>query len=219
MTRLFRLAVRLYPAWWRRRYARELEALLEDMQPGWRGLFDVVMGAFAMQITTVRSIPVVCALAGAVVGGVLVARTPDVFASSATLRLDVRDAATGDAAFGEEIRGTIDQALVAANGSRAATSVVMAQQRSSSPARTIRLTYSDTDPAQARRVAAALTAALASERKAWLASSQVLSPPDLPAAPIEADYLLPVGSGAAAGLLAGGLAVLLLRSRRRPGNA
>jgi hypothetical protein len=33
MKRLVRLAARLYPTWWRRRYAAEFEALLEDVTP------------------------------------------------------------------------------------------------------------------------------------------------------------------------------------------
>jgi hypothetical protein len=62
---LCRFAARLYPSWWRRRYATEFEALLEDVTPGWRALFDVITGALTMQIKTPGTIPVVCALARA----------------------------------------------------------------------------------------------------------------------------------------------------------
>ena len=50
MKRLIRLASRLYPSSWRRRYAREFEALLDDVKPGPRQLFDVLKGAIAMRV-------------------------------------------------------------------------------------------------------------------------------------------------------------------------
>jgi len=50
MRRLIRLAARLYPASWRARYGAEFEALLNDMRPAWRDVFDVVRGGLEMQI-------------------------------------------------------------------------------------------------------------------------------------------------------------------------
>src|SRR5262245_1794472 len=50
MKRLIRLASWLYPSSWRRRYAREFEALLDDVKPGPRQLFDVLKGAIAMRV-------------------------------------------------------------------------------------------------------------------------------------------------------------------------
>jgi hypothetical protein len=50
MKRLIRLASLLYPSSWRRRYAREFEALLDDVKPGPRQLFDVLKGAIAMRV-------------------------------------------------------------------------------------------------------------------------------------------------------------------------
>ncbi len=47
------LAARLlYPSPWRKRYGTEFQALLEDVNPGWRELFDVLGGALKMQLTT-----------------------------------------------------------------------------------------------------------------------------------------------------------------------
>jgi hypothetical protein len=51
MKRVIRSLVRLYPARWRDRYWTEFDALLEDMSPGWRDLFDVLKGALTMQIS------------------------------------------------------------------------------------------------------------------------------------------------------------------------
>jgi uncharacterized protein involved in exopolysaccharide biosynthesis len=47
-----RLAARLYPAAWRARYGEEFEALLEDIGPGWRDVWNVLGGALKMQMTT-----------------------------------------------------------------------------------------------------------------------------------------------------------------------
>jgi hypothetical protein len=52
MKRLIRLASWLYPSSWRRRYAREFEALLDDVKPGPRQLLDVLKGAIAMRVRT-----------------------------------------------------------------------------------------------------------------------------------------------------------------------
>ena len=49
MTRWMRLLVALYPRSWRERYAAELEALIEDTDPGWRAALDVARGAASMQ--------------------------------------------------------------------------------------------------------------------------------------------------------------------------
>jgi hypothetical protein len=51
MKRVIRSIVRLYPARWRDRYRSEFDALLEDMSPGWRDLFDVLKGALTMRMS------------------------------------------------------------------------------------------------------------------------------------------------------------------------
>src|SRR5882757_5074730 len=40
----------LYPRAWRDRYQNEFDALLEDVPPTWRSLFDVLGGALRMQL-------------------------------------------------------------------------------------------------------------------------------------------------------------------------
>ncbi len=67
MRGLLRLLARLYPAEWRKRYGAEYEALLDEGKPRVRDVFDVVWGAFKMQMTTVSFVRImlVCSLAGA----------------------------------------------------------------------------------------------------------------------------------------------------------
>ena len=214
MTRLVRFAVRLYPSWWRQRYAKELEALLEDVEPGWYELSDVFTGAFRMQIKTLGTIPVVCALAGAIAGGIIALRTPEVFASSATIHLKTREVANAEPANAQELRVSVEKALGASKGTREATLVTFS--RGESAQTTLRLTYLDRDPAQAQHVAETLTAAIADGNSARGVSADVIDAPGLPTLPVKPEYPLTVASGSGVGLVVGGLVFLLLRSRRRP---
>ncbi len=141
--------MRLYPSWWRHRYSCEFEALLEDVQPGWRELSDVVRGALTMQIKT--PVTVVCALAVAIAGGLVAMRTPDVFASSATIRLGRGDIASTEPARAEELRISVDKALAASRGTREAT--LVSPRRGDSAQTTLKLPFLHSDPAQAQRVA------------------------------------------------------------------
>lgn len=68
MKRLIRLASKLYPQLWWKRYGDEFHALLEDLNPQWRDVFDVLKGAMAMQITTWILIGVAFAGTGALAG-------------------------------------------------------------------------------------------------------------------------------------------------------
>jgi hypothetical protein len=51
MKRLLRFAAKLYPGAWRTRYGDEFAALLDDLSPGWRDVFNVVQGALRMQLS------------------------------------------------------------------------------------------------------------------------------------------------------------------------
>jgi hypothetical protein len=51
MKRTIHFAVYLYPAWWRARYGPELDALLDDMSPGFGDLLNIAKGALLMQFS------------------------------------------------------------------------------------------------------------------------------------------------------------------------
>ena len=87
MRALIRAAARLYPRQWRARYAREFDALLEDLEPSWLGLFSVIYGALTMQIKRAGVVAVVGAAIGSVVAGAASLRMPETYASTETLRL------------------------------------------------------------------------------------------------------------------------------------
>jgi len=88
MRRLIHWTARLYPAVWRERYGGELDALIEDIQPQWEDLFNVLLGALRMQVTTWNSLKVVAAvtLAGALLAGVFALLTQERYVSTAVMR-------------------------------------------------------------------------------------------------------------------------------------
>ena len=45
-----RFTLALYPRWWRDRYGREMDALLEDAGSGWPAVFDLARGAAVVRI-------------------------------------------------------------------------------------------------------------------------------------------------------------------------
>ena len=87
MTRLMRFAMSLYPARWRARYGREFEALIEDMDPGWPGVWNIAQGGLVMRLRSIGLIPISLALAGLLLGGVVAATKGELYRSSATVTL------------------------------------------------------------------------------------------------------------------------------------
>jgi hypothetical protein len=89
MRRLLRLAAWLYPAAWRTRYGAEFQALLEDVKPGGRDVWDVLRGGLMMHMTAWNfgRITAGCALAGVMVAGALAYFTPSEYVSTAVLRI------------------------------------------------------------------------------------------------------------------------------------
>jgi uncharacterized protein involved in exopolysaccharide biosynthesis len=211
MKRLVYLATWLYPPWWRQRYARELEALLDDMEPGWRELFDVMNGALTMQFRTRATIAAVCALTGAIIGGFVAMRTPEVYASSATIRFNALDSANPQSASMQTLQASLGKALGGSKEARAATSVILLERDPRQT--TVMLTYMDRDAAQAQRVAQNLTAAVTASRAEAL-SAEVLELPALPTTPTGLDYATTIASGGVIGLLASGVGILLASRRR-----
>ena len=50
MKRIMRFLARLYPSGWRERYGAEFGALLEDATPSAHNAYDILWGAFKMQL-------------------------------------------------------------------------------------------------------------------------------------------------------------------------
>jgi hypothetical protein len=90
MRRVLRSFVALYPRAWRDRYRAEFEALLEDISPTWRMLFDVLAGAIKMQLKTLNAWKIVaaCAVAGVLVAAGYSLTVPNRYVSTAIVRLD-----------------------------------------------------------------------------------------------------------------------------------
>lgn len=54
MRRLLAWATRLYPRSWRTRYGAELEALIDDLDPGWRDVASIVKGSVTMHLESAK---------------------------------------------------------------------------------------------------------------------------------------------------------------------
>src|SRR5687768_12718363 len=142
-----RLAIGLYPRRWRRRYGRELEALIEDSGIGWLDVFDILRGAFAMRIKDFRTIPLVAALVGACVGTVVYLRAPALYASTSTVRMT--DGGLVDRNSGSH-RALADRLsrVLATTRARAATSVTVV--KSGDDSSIVRISHSAADAHEAQ---------------------------------------------------------------------
>jgi hypothetical protein len=210
MTTLIRLAVRLYPAWWRRRYGREFDALLADLSPGWRDLFDVTLGALTMRLHSLATVPVACALAGALVGTIIAFRSPTVYAASATLSLGAAPAGTAQRS---DLHVPIDNVLKAAGASPRTTRVMVLHSTENDGGTLLRLTYADPRPERAKAVADGLADAVV--RHHVDRTPRVIAAPSLPTSPERPPYATAIGGGTIAGMAIGAAALVTLRVRRR----
>lgn len=90
MRRWIALAAKLYPRSWRERYGVEFDALMEDVEPDWRELADVLGGALMTRMTNeLRSLKLVVtmAVAGAILAGGVSFREPARYISTAVMRI------------------------------------------------------------------------------------------------------------------------------------
>jgi uncharacterized protein involved in exopolysaccharide biosynthesis len=90
MRRWIGLAAGLYPGSWRERYGEEFDALLEDLNPGWREFTDVLRGALKMQMTnatTYLKLAGGLAVAGAIVATAASFSVPRIYESTAVMRI------------------------------------------------------------------------------------------------------------------------------------
>jgi hypothetical protein len=93
MKHLLLFLVRLYPAWWRRRYGRELEVLLEDSGSGSRDVWDLFRAAMEMQMKTwsFGRIVTVCGIVGLVLAAAVAYSMPYRYQSTAVLKMTPAD--------------------------------------------------------------------------------------------------------------------------------
>jgi uncharacterized protein involved in exopolysaccharide biosynthesis len=90
MRRWIASAAALYPWRWRKRYGEEFDALLEDLNPGWREFTDVLQGALKMQMTNAATYLKLIgglAAAGAIVATAVSFRVPRIYESTAVIRI------------------------------------------------------------------------------------------------------------------------------------
>jgi LPS O-antigen subunit length determinant protein (WzzB/FepE family) len=205
MRQLIRWTARLYPAQWRDRYGEELDALVEDIQPQWQDLFNVLLGALRMQMTTWNSLKIVSAvaLAGALVAGVFAFRIQDRYVSTAVMRFVPAGQADSDP------QRTLDRLQQKANqllSRHKALRVRLVQaQGGGGPAFVISCEYPDKLKAQA--VVCKLVSSFATEK-----ILEVLDPASLPQRPLFPNRPMIVGAGLLGGAVLGLLAVLAWRS-------
>jgi uncharacterized protein involved in exopolysaccharide biosynthesis len=101
MRHWLRLAIWLYPAAWRARYGREFDALLGDLDPRWRDLWDILRGAITMQLSTPVTyfkLGAATAVAGALIAGGVSFALPERYVSSAVMRVMPQVPAAADPA-------------------------------------------------------------------------------------------------------------------------
>lgn len=93
MKRIVRLLARLYPASWRKRYAVEFDALMEDSTPTLRDAVDVLWGAIRTQATnwTPAKITMAGALGGILAGAAIFFATPVHYLSQVVITLKPGD--------------------------------------------------------------------------------------------------------------------------------
>jgi LPS O-antigen subunit length determinant protein (WzzB/FepE family) len=207
MRQLIRWTARLYPAPWRDRYGEELDALIEDIRPQWKDLFNVLLGALRMQMTTWNSVKLVSAvaLAGALLAGVFAFRIPERYVSTAVVRIAPAGQADSDR------QGTLVRLKQMTNQivsrDKALRIRLFQAQGGRGPAFIISCEYPDKQKAQA--VVCALVSLFASEK-----ILEILDPPSTPQQPISPNRPMIVAVGLFGGAVLGSLAALVWRRRR-----
>jgi hypothetical protein len=114
MKRVIRFIVWLYPAPWRRRYGAEFDALLGDISPGLRDLFDVLKGALEMQMTigTLAKSASVFGVACALLAGGVSLTLSDMYRSLALIHVQKGDGQAATlSAYRSELTDLVGQAL------------------------------------------------------------------------------------------------------------
>lgn len=114
MKRVIRFFIWLYPAPWRQRYGAEFDALLGDMRPGLRDLFDVLRGALEMQMSigTLAQSAALFGVTCALVAGGASLTLSDMYRSLALIHVQRADRQTATlSAYRSELTDVVGQAL------------------------------------------------------------------------------------------------------------
>ncbi len=187
MKLLLRAAARLYPRAWRNRYGAEFDALIDELTPRWRDLFNVVVGALTMQISRLALFPVAIAIAGAIVGVAVSLAMPPVYASSSWVLVQAPGTAADAGGRGQRIRTAIEAALQQTAFDKNAITVTLRGEPGQDPV-LLELSASAASAPAAQQAAGKATGSLidanlvTSERLAPnpLVQFRVVQPPHLP---------------------------------------
>jgi hypothetical protein len=198
----------------------ELEALLDEMELGWRDVWNVVNGGLAMRLTSIRLIPVGLALVGVLGGTAISLAIPDRYPSTAILRLS----ATEPQAIRQLLNGTFGPGSHSGAGREHASWMrVAVDRRSPAPkdgATTLVVASADEDAAKAQRVTQQLVDVVAKALEARTASSahirlETITAPKLPTSPSGPNRAALAASGGAAGLFLGAIVAWFRRGYPR----
>jgi hypothetical protein len=98
MKRWVRLASYFYPGSWRRRYAMEFDALLDQVDIGWKDVFDILKGALTMQFASwnLKSIALAFAVTGAAIAAAVAFSIPSQYQSTSVMQFTTAGSAQGD---------------------------------------------------------------------------------------------------------------------------
>ena len=111
MKRLLRAAARVYPRAWRDRYGDEFDALIDDLTPRWRDVFNVVIRALIMHTSRLTLTPVALAIVGAVLGAAVSLTLSPVYASFSQVLVRVSELASDGSEREQRVQRAINAAL------------------------------------------------------------------------------------------------------------
>ena len=220
--------IKLYPARWRHRYAKELEALLEDS--GSRDAWDLFRGAMEIQMKTwsFGRVVTLCGIAGVVFAAAVAFSMPYRYQSTATLKIvpdldgltSVTDAAFTPQALSDIIRR--ERLYAGAPPDDGIDLMRRAIRIEPAAPSLVRVSFAGEDPVQAQRVSQELvgrivTANLNPSANPNGLTVQLVIPADLPKKQFERKRYGLAGLGLPVGLVLGvGLALLLRRRAPAP---
>lgn len=226
MKHVVRFLIRLYPAWWRRRYGSELEALLEDS--GSQDVWDLFRGAMETQMKTwsFAKVVIVCGIAGTVLAGAVAFSMPYRYRSTAILRsVEHRSPedwdALNQAAFTPQALSSIlrqEHLYADAPEADGVDRLRRAIRLEPADQNLVQISFAYNDPVQAQRVSQELVdrivaANLGSSANPQRQAIQLVAPADQPTKQIERKRYGLAGLGFPVGLLFGVALAAILRRR------